>query len=235
MDYGGVPPHTKRLRIPANLLCMDVSESEHENFDERAVQTRGQHIKNASEDVQQRLAEEMRIGFSASLAGPSESMFQTLAATALSAAPDASARNVTMDFVKKIAESMHADNGQEGDAQAGKSNSKQTGLQSPPAEKAQASKHEMFDVKSSQTSFIRSSNGALTGLQRKVADAVLKASAALKISEESKDLTTEEDDEFFATAERLQIGLMWLNMKPGEPTENQVLVIDISLEQTILH
>jgi len=222
VDHGGVPPHTKRLRIPANLLCEDVSESEHENFDERAMQTSGQPIKNASEDVQQRLAEEMRQGFSSSLAGPSESTFQALPATALSAAPGAAAGDVTMHFVVQLAESMRADNGQEGDAQAGKSNSKQTGPQMSTAEKTQAAKHELFDVKSSQTGFVRASNGALNGLQRKVADAVLKASTALKLCEENKHLTSEDDDEFFATAERLQIGLLWLNMQPGDNEENQV-------------
>jgi hypothetical protein len=225
VDHGGVPPHTKRLRIPANLMCEDVSESEHENFEERAMETRGQAIKNASEDVQKRLSEEMRQGFSSSMAGPSDSMFQALPATALSTAPDAQARNVTMDFVMKVADSMNTDNGVEGGAKAGASNVKQTGPQMTPAEKMPA-RHEMFDVKSSQTGFIRASNGALSALQRKVAESVSKASTALRQyeSHDFKHLTSDDDDEFYATAERLQMGLLWLSMQPSDPAAEDTQV-----------
>eukprot|EP00972_Heterocapsa_arctica_P049944 7345356-Heterocapsa_arctica.AAC.1 len=70
-DGLGPHPHTARLKIPANLLCMDESESAEDNYVDRSVATCGQAIKNASSDAKETLMAEMSKGFSTDLARPS--------------------------------------------------------------------------------------------------------------------------------------------------------------------
>ena len=63
-DNDGEPPHTKRLKIPARLLCADVSESETEVFEEKRRDTSSRAIKNAGVAVVDGIDKEMNLGFS---------------------------------------------------------------------------------------------------------------------------------------------------------------------------
>ena len=68
-DDRGPAPHTKRLKIPPEFLCLDDSESAEEAYEDRSVQVRGQEIKNANDETKQQLLDEMGKGFSSNLAG----------------------------------------------------------------------------------------------------------------------------------------------------------------------
>ena len=87
-DNAGPPPHTRRLRIPAHLLCLDESESGEEGYEDRTLQTYGSEIRNATAEEKTQLQEELRQGFSAHVDVPDQSVMEkSLSLTAATLSP----------------------------------------------------------------------------------------------------------------------------------------------------
>lgn len=64
-DNHGPPPHCKRLKIPAHLLCEDWSESEVEVFEEKQRLTQSKGVRNMGAETVAQIDADMRCGFGA--------------------------------------------------------------------------------------------------------------------------------------------------------------------------
>jgi hypothetical protein len=225
-DDLGPHPHTARLKIPANLLCMDESESGEDNYVDRSVATCGQAIKNASSDAKETLMAEMSKGFSTDLARPSfSSMSDALPRTAISLSNTERVDNITSTLLTEAAEKIqpggpaasHVPEG--GDARVLVDQAKQPQQSASKASAADS----LFDSRSAQSSFMRSKNAPVGALSKKMQDALSKAAAAVETHastgvplaeiESNSQAPSPDDDEVKTVAERMQAAMLWLNME----------------------
>lgn len=238
VDNAGPAPHTKRLRIPPELLCNDMSESEEEHFEERKLQTRGQAVKNATEELKAQLKAEMSRGFATVLAGPDgKSMRQALPNSAVTLTQGDKKQTTGISLLMAAQAGIEgsgsgndAANSSQGAVAASPTHAdgQQADLTTNPSP-AKTPVKDVFDVRSKQTSFMRAANGTLAGLHKKVTEQVHKVVGVVSAYHEQMGSThgDEDDDEYIIAAERLQLAMLWLNSQPAEakdPKTGEVLL-----------
>ena len=214
VDNNGPAPFVKRLRIPSNLMCTDQSESDAENYEDRSMKTEGQAVKNASKEVKDGLLGEMSTGFSEQLQRADMStMFQALPQKALTLSSADQKASGSMSLLSAAFASMAPPGERPKNGKAEVEEQVATIVIASPSKPVP-----LFDLKSAQTSFVRSGLVTVTGLKNKVVVQVQKCTTA--IVSYLSTFPSHDDDEFCECQQRLQVCMLWLNQEPGAITDS---------------
>lgn len=224
-DDDGPAPHHRRLRIPTNLLCTDESQSDIENYEDRALQVRGQDIKNADLDTKANLQREMSQGFAMDLARPtSASAFESLPSCAVTLSSESQKSGASSSLLTAAYARVSGVKDETASAGAGGMVPAIVKVEpvdglAPKQSPQKGGQNALFDLRSSQTSFTRSANGTLQGLQTKVAAAASKAATSVRAYIEGNSHCG--DDEFTDVSERLEVCMLWMSMEPGKGRDSE--------------
>lgn len=244
LTTAGLPPHGKRLRILAHLLCEDWSESEVENFQEKHRRTQSKSVRNMDAEAIAQIDAEMSCGFSSLASASAISTRGTLTfqtettssegfLTVLTEAAEASGAIQPAKAMPKDAAVGASTSGPgphtASTITAGPSPTKPAGP---------------FDVRSSRLALIRETTKKVAGIEKKVIDAAARATASMDTYHALKEAHKfDTDDEFMACGECVVTAMLWLNKQAAITTEkvggeerkrrDYINMVDLSPRETL--